>query len=218
MTDCMNAEIRDLLPDYVNETLSASDAAIVQSHIAACVDCSDEIAILRSAVAVRPHITVDVAKIVASLPKSTNAQDPGIRSISSAPSVVRKGGAFQQWRGMAAAVVVLAAGVTAVAIGNKKRLELPVAVVGVSHPVLVADTPKIVASVPPSITTPVESATSARPASNARSVALSVGELSDFSDDEIEAVMKRLEKWDGATAADPLPGVPLLPGNSGGVR
>ncbi|MEP6779296.1 MAG: zf-HC2 domain-containing protein [Gemmatimonadaceae bacterium] len=218
MTDCTNAEIRDMLPDYVNNTLSAIDAAVVESHIAACADCGEEVELLRTAVAVRPRaISIDVAKIVASLPKGQNAADPSVRAISSARSVSGKANKFSQWRGVAAAIAVIAIGGVSVQVARRSSTPHVVAVEQ-GQPIGLATSPQVVASVPESITVPVESASAARPTSSAKANALSVGELSDYSDGEIEAVMKRLERWDGATAADPLPGVPLLANSSGGVK
>ena len=218
MTDCTNAEIRDLLPDYVNDTLSASVAAIVESHVATCADCTQEVELLRTAVAVRPRaISLDVAKIVASLPKSAYDADPNIRAISSARSVSARTNKFGQWRGVAAAIAVMAVGVTSLVVARHASTPRVVAVER-GRPVALPDSPQVVASIPESVTVPVESASALRPTSSAKENALSVGELSDYSDDEIEAVMKRLEKWDGATAADPPPGVPLLPRNTGGVK
>lgn len=218
MTDCTNAEIRDMLPDYVNARLSASDAAVVESHVAACADCSEEVRLLLTAVAVRPGaISIDVAKIVASLPKGQNAAGPNVRAISSARSVSAKMNKFRQWRGVAAAIIAIAIG--GVSLQVVRRGSTPhVVAVEEGQSVLLGDSQKVVASLPESITTAVESASALRPTSSAKENALSVGELSDYSDDEIESVLKRLEKWDGATAADPLPGVPLLANRSGGVK
>lgn len=216
MTDCSNAEIRDQLPDYVNDTLSPSDAAIVESHLASCADCSDEIAILRAAVAVRPRVAaIDVAKIVASLPRVVGMADASIRAISSAPSVVRKSGGFRQWRAVAA-VAVIAVGGMSVEVARHTAVPPGIAAVHRDTVVPVA-MPTIVAAKPADVSAETSS-TPAHAVNAVKNVALSVGELSDFSDDEIEKVMARLDKWDGATSAYPLPGVPLFPGSSGGMR
>jgi len=36
MTECMNAEMRDALPDYLNGTLDVARTAEVRAHVAAC--------------------------------------------------------------------------------------------------------------------------------------------------------------------------------------
>ena len=211
MTDCSNAEMRDRLPDYVNELLSLADAAVVESHIESCDECSDEVALLRAVLAERPRAAnINVAAIVTSLPRS-HVADRSVRSISSAPSVVGKT-SFRSWRSIAA-VAILAVGGAATLVA-KNGATNSVAVTSRPESTYVATTPVGTAVKPVS----PETASAKLPVSNAKKAALSVGELSDYSDAEIEAVMARLEKWDGAASADPMPGVPLIPASSRGVR
>jgi hypothetical protein len=69
MNDCRYAEIRDQLPDLLHGRLDPGARAVVEAHLAACGDCRDELALLRSlrdAAHVAP--AVDVARIVAALP------------------------------------------------------------------------------------------------------------------------------------------------------
>ena len=68
MNDCLNVEIREVLPELVNGTLSEIEHARVQQHLAACDDCSAELAIIRAVrdSAVAP--SVNVARIVAAIP------------------------------------------------------------------------------------------------------------------------------------------------------
>jgi anti-sigma factor RsiW len=70
MTDCPNAEIRDLLPDLVHDSLAGDDRQRVEQHLAGCTDCSAELALLRRtrAALVRRAPHVDAARIVAALP------------------------------------------------------------------------------------------------------------------------------------------------------
>lgn len=73
MTDCLNVEIRELLPEYLGGTLSAARRAEVESHLASCDDCAEELALLRlvrqAYAATAP--AVDVGRIVAALPKKS---------------------------------------------------------------------------------------------------------------------------------------------------
>lgn len=216
MTDCPNAEIRDLLPDYLHEQLPAADAAIVEHHVASCAECANELALLRMVMAVRPNVPVNVARIVASLPKPGAVAEvspvhddrAGVRAISSAPSAKRRGFAMQQWR--AAAVTLVALGGLSVAIARR-------GLVSVTDAPPVNDS-AMVASGGAAAVSNESLAVVPAIAGSAKAPALSVGELSDYSDAELESVIQRLEKWDGAAAAEPLPGVPLLPAGSGGVR
>jgi anti-sigma factor RsiW len=70
MSDCLNVEIRELLPDYASGALSASRRAGVDAHLAGCMDCAEELAVLRlvrEAYADAPP--VNVGAIVAALPR-----------------------------------------------------------------------------------------------------------------------------------------------------
>ena len=72
MNDCMNGDIRDLLPELVNGTLPGEDALLVQAHVRECVDCAAEVELLRSArAAMRLAPTMDTARIAAAVQAST---------------------------------------------------------------------------------------------------------------------------------------------------
>ena len=107
MSDCPNVEIRELLPDYLSGTLSASRQAEVESHVATCSDCADELAMLqlvREAYAASTP-AVNVGAIVAALPRK--ASRPVVRSWRSSQ-------AFQ----IAAAVSFIALGGISLAVAR----------------------------------------------------------------------------------------------------
>ena len=71
MSDCLNVEIRELLPEYLHGTLSDARRSAVAAHLATCEDCTEEVALLRMVrdahtAAVRP---VNVSAIVSALPR-----------------------------------------------------------------------------------------------------------------------------------------------------
>ena len=115
MTDCENAEIRDLLPDYVHGTLSADALRRVEAHIADCGLCSEEWALLRRlGVALSAQAPVNIAAIVAALPPSPAQRRPLLQ---------------QRWLRMAAGLVfVVGAGSLFVARTNREAVEAPSAV------------------------------------------------------------------------------------------
>jgi anti-sigma factor RsiW len=79
MSDCLNVEIRELLPEYLAGALSATRRAEVDAHLATCEDCADELTVLRlvrEAYADAP--AVNVGAIVAALPR--RASRPAVRS------------------------------------------------------------------------------------------------------------------------------------------
>lgn len=130
MNDCVNAEIRDQLPDLVHDRLAAAERAIVVAHVEGCVDCRDELQLLRDAQAMFargvPH--VDVAYVVGALPKAPAAR--AARSVAARSSKRT----WSDWR-IAAAVTLLIAGGGSYAV-MKTRL-----------PDVVTDTAAVVAAV-----------------------------------------------------------------------
>src|SRR5262249_61542854 len=70
MSDCPNAEVRDLLPDLLHDRLDARTRARVVAHVDGCADCRSELELLRSMRASLDHATtnIDVSRIVAALP------------------------------------------------------------------------------------------------------------------------------------------------------
>ena len=106
MSDCLNVEIRELLPEYLNGTLSAARRAEVEAHVAGCAECADELTVLRlvrEAYAEAPAVNVNA--IVAALPRKSAR--PAIRSW-------RRSNAFQ----IAAAVSFIALGGISLAVAR----------------------------------------------------------------------------------------------------
>ena len=111
MSDCLNVEIRESLPEYLNGTLSATRRAEVETHVAACAECADELAVLRlvrEAYAEVPAVNVNA--IVAALPRR------GARSAMRTPvqRSWRRSHAFQ----IAAAVSFIALGGISLAVAR----------------------------------------------------------------------------------------------------
>ena len=72
MNDCVNGDIRDVLPELVSGTLPAADLARVQDHIRACAECAAEVDLLRTArAAMRLAPTMNTTRIAAGVQAST---------------------------------------------------------------------------------------------------------------------------------------------------
>src|SRR3989337_228199 len=72
MNDCVNGEMRDVLPELVNGTLPAADVARVQAHVRECADCAAEVELLRTArAAMRLAPTMDTTRIAAAVQASS---------------------------------------------------------------------------------------------------------------------------------------------------
>ena len=106
MTDCPNVEMREQLPEYLGGTLSAARRLEVEAHLAGCVDCAEELALLRlvrEAYGEAPAVNVNA--IVKALPRPMSR--PVVRSW-------RRSHAFQ----IAAAVSFIALGGISLAVAR----------------------------------------------------------------------------------------------------
>ncbi len=72
MNDCVNEDIRDVLPELVSGTLPSIEAVRVQDHVRECVDCAAEVELLRTArAAMRLVPAMDTTRIAAAVQAST---------------------------------------------------------------------------------------------------------------------------------------------------
>ncbi len=253
MTECDNAEIRDLLPDYVAEMLSASDLSRVTMHLSECTPCQQEVALLRVARAARPQaVHIDVAAIVALIgkpgqPTATQTPSPlrlersGARHSAttdnrggSAPPVVSLAPALRSSRArrpmwqMAAVLGVVAVGGLSVVVAERGAFGLlnggradSVRSVAAAEPMRgpTGDSAPPLAGTSNGTAAPlavnsVADATTRATAS--RATLVSVGDLSDYTDAELQRMFDRIDKWDGATSSEVMPTLPIVPVPSGG--
>lgn len=106
MNDCPNGEIRDLLPDLLSGRLGEAEHAEVEAHVRECVDCQEELELLRSMrSALRRAPAVDVDRILAGI------------SPYRAPARLVTSKSWRGWR-IAAAVALLAAGGASVVVAR----------------------------------------------------------------------------------------------------
>ncbi len=118
MNDCSNAEIRDQLPDLLHDRLVVGMRDMVVAHVADCVDCREELELLRGVhqafVADTPR--VDITQIVAALPRPSVVR-PMVAQASIARSTRAPAHRMlrMDWR-IAAAVTFLAVGGGSVAL------------------------------------------------------------------------------------------------------
>ena len=71
MPDCLNVEIRELLPEFLHGRLDARDRPRVEEHLASCEECTEELATLQAVrAAFRQAPPVDTAAIVRALPRA----------------------------------------------------------------------------------------------------------------------------------------------------
>jgi hypothetical protein len=188
MNDCSNAEIRDQLPDLLHERLDVSARAAVVAHVSDCVDCRDELQLLRDVQAMIARRTprVDVNYVVGALPKAP---------VRTPLRVERARPVWADWR-IAAAVTLLLAGGGSFALMNSDRPES--ATGSAIESLAVASTPAPAPMSAASTTAAVDSKTTTveAPTDN---------RLDDLSEDQLKTLLDDISKMKAVPATEPEP-------------
>lgn len=86
MSDCTNLEVRERLPEYLHGRLGTLEIQWVETHVASCGECGNELSLLRSVRQAYDHVpAVHVAAIVDALPRPR----PARRRWTSTPALLR---------------------------------------------------------------------------------------------------------------------------------
>ena len=183
MRDCVNAELRDLLPDYARGRLSGAGRAAVERHVASCADCAAELEILRAAgraLGVAP--AVDVARIVAALPPApARRSEPGVTSIESRRRPAAAHVPVRPWARRVAAIAAVVVGVVGITLARPGEHELP--------PVSL-----------PTAGSPRDGAVEVASADRDVPVLTMAGGVGDLSEEELRTLLGELETIDDGTA------------------
>jgi anti-sigma factor RsiW len=191
MTDCLNGDVRDALPDYLNDRLDAERRRAVEAHLSECAACREELSLLRGLRATMHRAPdVDVARISAAI----------------APyRVPARRGPATNWR-VAAAIAALAVGGTSVALLRGRAPVSRSAAVAVT----VAPAPNGDSSpvVPPAAAPQARAGERPTPggtsvaSTSARELAIAGGSIGDLSDGELSALVEGIESLDGVPSAE----------------
>lgn len=192
MTDCLNAEMRDRLPDLLHERLDASVRAMIVAHVEECVDCRAELALLREArLALSSGVrAMDVTAVTRVVLERTRPHAPLGRQRS-----------WTDWR--------IAAAIAALLVGGGALLMLPRGTRPERAPeVSVLPTPATPpnaglssrAIVPPSAASPAPRV----PAATAE-LSAAGGTVSDLSESELRTLLQDLDRIDAVPPTEPEP-------------
>ncbi|MDQ6887731.1 MAG: zf-HC2 domain-containing protein [Gemmatimonadota bacterium] len=211
MHDCPRAEIRDLLPDYVHDTLDEELRAEVTRHLDGCPGCAAEVALLRGARAALSRApAVDVERISAAV----NAIQPGGRS----RRIARDG---SRWRAtpmrIAASFALLVVGGGTLYLGIQRAS--PVAA---SRPTAVASRSQFAQRLDPLVVEPARptGGRSVIAPTTARAPVVGItfgGGVSDLADSDIQSLIDGLGQVNGVLATEPEPSLPVV-GSGRGSR
>ena len=195
MTDCPNAEMRDLLPSLLHERLDASARAELMAHLAECAECRAELTMLREA---RVALTSDMRMV------DVDAIAAGVIAHTSVPNVriqpwQRRARTWTDWR-VAASIAVLAAGAASFATIRARQTAAPQTVPAVITNVASESVRSTV------VPAPRREVTRSTVAPSAAAAELSAaGGVSDLSDSDLRALLNELQSIDAEPATDPEP-------------
>lgn len=203
MTDCVNTEVRDALPDLLHGRLGGLDTATMTAHVESCAECRAELALLRELRESAPFaLRMDVARIASALPAYG-----GSASLSALPSRPARANAWRNLVVAASAALVVAIGGLAVANLERTPDDASVPVVASATPALVIAARETTAIANAPVSAPSQQAVKepTRVSSTERAVAsLSlVGGTHDLTESELETLLAELDGMQSIPAAEP---------------
>lgn len=186
MTECLNEEMRDLLPLLAHGSLAAVEADRVRAHAAGCAACAAELAVLETSRLVLQASAprVDVTAIAQAVSRSSTKAAPVLR--------VERGGA------MATAAVARRS------VWRSRQLLAAAAslLIVTSLSLRLLDRTPIADEGPVAIDTSVEIGTLPAPATAGGELSVGVP-LVDLTADDLSALLSELEGFDGKIMLEP---------------
>ncbi len=203
MTECLNEDLRDLLPLLAHGSLPAAEAARVRAHVAACAVCTAELSTLES---IRQVLSarapqVDVSAIALAVTAATSRGTPVLRVVpGDAPAATPSVSAAPARRSWVPRHYVAAAASILVVVSLSIPLLRPDAPVrSEPAPGPTASGPAVVSPIDtPEVTTP-----GAVPSAAVSEGLVVADGLADLSDDDLESLLKELETLEATVSAEP---------------
>jgi len=201
MNDCQNAEMRDQLPELLHERLAASARAVVMAHVDGCVDCREELELLRVAhgTLIRATPRVDLNFIVEAIPKAA----PRARTLS-----VPRRRVWTDWRVAAAAVLLVAGGSSYSLLGRRGGVVVrdtvvaraPAKGVGLA---IAAQRPESATIAPAPATQP--EVVAEVPSEVNETTGLGTGRLGDLNEKQLKALLTEIDQLSPSPITEPDP-------------
>jgi anti-sigma factor RsiW len=198
MTDCPNADVRDLLPDLLHGRLDEETRARVEGHLDQCADCAAELALLRELRdSMRHHPAVDVGAVVAAIPAARPVRRSWVGWRIAAAVTVLVGGA--------GSLLVLRDGGTRYADSTRQQyMETPPVMVtpALPSPAETSATQKSAAARAPQSPVTEKAAVRVADVSTPRELAMGGSSMGDLSDRELDALLKAIDRLDAVPSTD----------------
>lgn len=227
MNDCLNAEMREALPDLIHGNLELAKRAQVEAHVASCESCAAELELLRAVVASMPSApAMNVRRIVAALPVAAKQglllhRGNGDAAPSPVLSAKRSQGIWSRpMLRVAAAVMIVAAGGLSLLVG-RDVLNPETQVGHKTFPLAAASTPVTDSPSEPVVTPSVTRvAESSSPAVTGERVGagLLISEVQQLSDEHLIALLDEMDGIDPLPAAEPETLTPIVAESDSGTN
>ena len=196
MIDCVNAEVRDALPDLLHGRLSELDTATMKAHVESCADCRAELDLMREAISSAPITPrTDAAKIAAAIAPYA--------AVNATPAPVQKAWLFGNTATLrivvAAAFVAIGGWLLSDRMGNGP---VPAKQTATTAPAVAADIDVASSPTTPAQVSSAEPAASAPQESQVASLSL-VGSTVELSDSDLEKLVAELDGMETLPSAEP---------------
>ncbi len=214
MSDCMNTEVRDALPDLVHGRLDQLNTATMKAHVESCAGCRAEVALLKAVRESAPLFPpMNVERIAAAI-----GNYGGASALSHAPArhLPRRSWSYGLMATLAAAVFVIG-GITLNGRGVE-RAALPTTVASntmAGNSVVGSGQPATAAESPTAVTKDVRPFVKSTARSEVASLSF-VGGTQDLSESELETLLSELDTIEGMPAAEPQSVITAIENIDGG--
>lgn len=204
MNDCVNAEYRDQLPALLHDRLAGRELAALAAHLDGCVDCREELELLRElqGMFARATPTVSTTSIVAALPEPP--LPAGVLPFRQ--RVSRR----VNWRVAAAAVLLIAGGGSFALWAGGHAPNAAEAVRSATNVPSLPAAVAVAAATPQSAPIQSAEAPAATPTTSARATDAELsmtGRLDDLSAEQLQSLLGEIDNLQATTIAEPEPTV-----------
>jgi anti-sigma factor RsiW len=179
MRDCVDENIKDLLPDLVAGRLDGAERERVSAHVNACASCAAEVVVLRSASRVLSAApSIDIARIVNALPA------PPAQVVSLDARREQRRPRRVNWRVAATIATIAVSGVSVALLQS-----------------IVRDGHK------PPVAAHQKAAVSKVTDADQSGLAVGGSNLNDLTESQMQALLDKLDEMDAVPSAEPQPAV-----------
>ncbi len=201
MSDCMNTDVRDALPDLIHGRLDGVNTATMNAHVESCADCRAEMALLKSIRESAPLVPpMNIERIAAA-----------VGSYGGAPALshaLARHPARRSWSyGLTAALAAVVFVIGAITL-NGRGVDRGSAPTAVATNITVGNSDAAPGHAATAIASPAVVTEELRPsvksAAEAQVASLSfVGGTQDLTDAELETLLSEMDTMEGMPAAEP---------------